>query len=711
MSINRRNFLKASALTGGGFMLGFNWLAACGEVSEQAAATPVDWQAINAYLQIGTDGSATIMAPNPEIGQGVKTAMPMIVAEELCIPWAQVTVQQAPLNDAFDRQVAGGSQSIRKSWDALRRAGASAREMLRQAAANQWQVPVTEVKAEDGYLTHSSGRKVHYGEVATAAASVPVPDPATLTFKAPQDYTIIGHGQPNVDTPKIVTGQPLFGLDTYREGMQYAMVVRPPAFGATLGRVDGAQALAQPGISQVLELDNRVAIVGNSTWAVMKGRKAFQIEWQMPAAPEQTAQQEAQMQKLVGQNTSKPARADGDVEVAFAQATKVVEADFSCPFLPHNTLEPMNFFADVRADRAELIGPTQTPARARKVAAEITGLTEKQITVEMTRMGGGFGRRLDADYVADAVDISHRIQQPVQVIWTREDDMTAGKYRHMAQYRYRAALDAQNRLSGLHIRGVATNFPRAVFPNNFPAAAVPHFRVDNHELPSAVTTFWWRSPIHNFLAIAEQTFLDEVAEAAGQDPVAFRLDLLNRAQAAPVGDLDYDPQRFIHTLELVADKANWYEKQQGVYQGVAIYYSHNTYAAEIAEVVLEDGTPRVQRMYCAIDCGILINPEGARNQIQGGIIDGLGHALFSELRIEDGRPSASNFDQYRLIRQKEAPPVEVYFVESTEHPTGLGEPSLPPAPAALANAIYAATGQRLRHTPFLPQLKRVVERA
>lgn len=688
-------------------MLGFNWLAACGEVSsEQAASTAIDWQAINAYLKIGTDGSATIMAPNPEIGQGVKTAMPMIVAEELCIPWANVTVEQAPLNDAFPRQVAGGSQSIRQSWDALRTAGASAREMLRQAAADQWQVPLNEVVAENGQLIHTlTTKKLHFGEVATAAASVPVPDPKTLTFKQPKQYTVIGHGQKNVDNPKIVTGQPLFGLDLYREGMQYAMVVRPPAFGAKLKAVNAEAALAQSGITEVLELDNRVAIVGSSTWAVMKGRKALKIEWEMPASPEQTAQQEQGMQALLTKNSAEASRQDGNVGAAFEQAARVVEADYACPFLPHNTLEPMNFFAHVREDQAELIGPTQTPAKARQVAAEITGLAEDKITVELTRMGGGFGRRLDADYVADAVEISHRTKQPVKVIWTREDDMTAGKYRHMAQYRYRAALDAQNRLTGMHIRGVAANFPRAAFPDNFPAGAVPHFRVDNHTLNSAVTTYWWRSPIHNFLAIAEQTFLDEVAEAAGKDPVDFRLELLERAKETPTGKVDYDPQRFIDTLKLVAEKARWYDKKEGVYQGVAIYYSHNTYAAEIAEVVLEDGAPRVQKMYCAIDCGILINPEGARNQIQGGIIDGLGHALFSELRIEDGKPTANNFHQYRLIRQKEAPSVEVYFVESEEHPTGLGEPSLPPAPAALANAIYAATGQRLRQTPYLPQLE------
>jgi CO/xanthine dehydrogenase Mo-binding subunit len=703
--INRRTFLKASALSGGGLMLGFNWLAACSDATQEAAPAAINWQEINAYLRIGTDGSATILSPNPEIGQGVKTAMPMIVAEELGIPWAKVTVEQAPLSGAFERQVAGGSQSIRSSWDALRTAGATAREMLRQAAANRWEVPLNEVVVENGALIHTvTTKKLHYGEVATEAAALPVPAAETLSFKQPKDYRIIGHGQKNVDNGKIVTGQPLFGLDIVREGMQYAMVVRPPAFGATLVGVDGSQALAMPGISHVFALEDRVAIVGSSTWAVMKGRKALQIEWKMPTQPENTAQQRADMQALLGKASAKPARQDGDIELAFRQATKVVEADYSCPFLPHNTLEPMNFFADVQPDHAELIGPTQTPAKARQVAAEITGLSESQITVDMTRMGGGFGRRLDADYVADAVAISHEIKQPVKVIWTREDDMTAGKYRHLAQYRYRAALDDRNELTGFHIRGVTANFPRAVFPDNFPAAAVSNYQVENHQFDSAVSTYWWRSPIHNFLAVAEQSFLDEVAEAAGKDPVVFRLDLLTRAQEAPVGKLDYDPARLAATIELVAKQAGWFDQREGVYLGFASYYSHNSYAAEIAEVVLEDGALRLQKMYCAIDCGIVINPEGARNQVQGGVIDGLGHALFSEMTIEDGRPQANNFHQYRLIRQKEVPPIEVYFVENEEHPTGLGEPSLPPAPAALANAIYKATGQRLRHAPFLPQL-------
>jgi len=701
-TLPRRDFLKISALTSGGLLLGFNWLGCNSSVSTPADAD--SFMSLNAYLKIGTDGSAVIYSSNPEIGQGVKTAMPMIVAEELDLPWEKVQVKQAGLDtQAFGRQLAGGSQSIRLTWDSLRKAGATARQMIRQAAANQWNVPVSEVITQDGIVSHESGKEGHYGEFAEAAQTLEVPE--EVAFKNSIDYKLIGTPQPNVDNPQIVTGQPLFGLDFSREGMKYAMLVRPPAFRAKLIDFDASEALSVSGIEEVIEVAGKVAVIGNSTWAVMKARKLININWQMPRKPESTAYREQEMRRLLSGGKLNVKRKDGRGQAGFRGASKIVEASYVCPFLPHNTMEPMNFFAHVKEDSVELVGPTQTPSRARDTAAKLTGLPPENISVMMTRIGGGFGRRLMADYVEDAVQVSQAIKAPVKIIWTREDDMTAGEYRNMARYQYRAALDAEGNMTAFHVKGVAANSGESVRANNFPAGAVPDYLAETARMKSAITTGPWRSPIHNFLAVAEQSFLDEVAHAAGKDPLDFRLELLEKAKSEPAGELEYEPDRFMGVLKLVAEKSGWRNQQEGVFRGIACYYSHNSYAAEVAEIVMDGDTPRLQKIYCAIDCGIVINPGGAENQVQGGIIDGLGHALFGEITVENGKPEMQNFDTYRLIRNPEAPEVEVYFVASDERPTGLGEPSLPPAPAALANAIFAATGQRVRQTPFMPRFK------
>jgi isoquinoline 1-oxidoreductase beta subunit len=699
---NRRSFLKVSAAAGGGMVLGFSWLTGCAP-QEETIALPSEWFDINGYLKIGDTGIVTIMSPNPEIGQNVKTSMPMIVAEELDVAWKNVIVEQAPLNtEAFSRQVAGGSQSLRQSWKALRTAGATARQMLVNAAAQQWGVDPSECTTSEGVITNSKGETLSYGAIASAAAGMEVP--AEVQLKDPKDFKIIGVDTRNVDIEEIITGKPLFGLDTRREGMVYATALRPPAFGQKLKSFDDTQARAVNGVIDILQFGDKIAVLANSTWAAMKGQKALTAEWEMDGRAESTSYHNQEMLRLLDTPADEPRRQDGDVKKAFAEADQVIEKVYEAPFLPHSCMEPMNFFAHVTDEKAELAGPIQTPERTRSRVAELLGREESEIFIDMTRMGGGFGRRLYGDFVLEAAEISKLAQKPVQLVFSREDDMTAGTYRPASKYKFRAAIK-DGKLTGYHLTGVGANMGNSTRQDNFPAAAVENYLVESHNLESNITTGAWRAPITNFLAFAEQAFFDEVAHTIGADPVEFRLELFQRAKDNPVGEPGYDVDKSTGVIRLAAEKAGWGKAKDGVYQGFSTYYSHNTYVAEVADVVVENGVPKVKKVTCAIDCGIVVNPIAAKNQVEGGVVDGIGHAMYGELTFDGGRPQQSNFDKYRLIKMKEAPEVEVHFVESYNDPTGLGEPSLPPAGGALANALHAATGQRLYSQPFVKEQK------
>ena len=715
---NRRSFIKTSTLAGGGMMLGFSWLAGCRPTAEEMAAIPKEWFDINAFLKIGDTGLITILSPNPEIGQNVKTSMPMIVAEELDADWRNVVVEQAGLDtQKYTRQLAGGSQSIRKGWHSLRMAGATARRMLLQAAAQKWEVPLEELTTNAGIIFHKkTKRQMGYGEIAAAAATMPIPEEVEL--KDPKDFKIIGTDRRNVDGVKIVTGQPLFGLDYRREGMLTAMIVHPPAFGMKLKSLNADVAKAMPGITHVFTFNSQpegfdrqwsdtnafpqlVAVVGQSTWQVIKAKKALQIEWEKDSRGESTADHEAELTALLATTPKKFARRDGNPEAAFRKAARIIERTYSAPFLAHNTLEPMNFFAHVTENAAELVGPVQTPEYLRKTVAGVTGLPLEKVTVMMTRMGGGFGRRLYGHFGVEAAIISQKTGQPIHLVYTREDDMTQGTYRPNYKVTYRAALDSNGNLTAFHVRGAGTH-GSPVFANRFPAGAVDNYLAENLERPSNISTGAWRAPRSNFIAGAEQSFLDEVAEAIGQDPAAFRLKLFDRAIQNPVGKKnDYDPRRYAGVIRLVIDKSDWGMEMPGIHRGLSAYYCHNTYVAQVVDVIIHNGLPRVKKVHCAVDCGIVVNPLAARNQIEGGIVDGIGHAMFSALTFKDGQPRQSNFDQYRLIRHQEAPlEIETWFADNDIDPTGLGEPSLPPIMAALANALYQATGKRLYHQPF-----------
>ena len=701
-------------------MIGFSWLASCKMTPEQVNNLPKEWFDLNGFLKVGDNGLVTIMSPNPEIGQNVKTSMPMIVAEELDIAWKDVIVEQAPLNtDIFTRQLAGGSQSIRQGWESLRMAGATAKQMLKEAAAQAWNVSVDEITTKDGVLTHeASGNSAGYGEMASAATSIEVPEEVQL--KDNGTFSIIGTDKKNVDGPKLVTGKPLFGLDVYKEGMLTAMIVHPPAFGMKYKGMNADAVKSMPGIKDVFHFEvypegiekqwsdqggisELVAIVGNSTWECMQAKKALEVEWEQDSTAESTSYHEEELTALLEKPTETPARKDGDVNAAFAKAAKIVESTYSAPYLAHNTMEPMNFFAHVTPEKAELLGPIQTPEFTEKTVAARLGMPVEKIDIMMTRMGGGFGRRLYGPFVIEAAVISQKMNAPVKLVYSREDDMTQGTYRPSYKVKFKAGLDDKGNLIAWHVRGAGTN-DDLIFENRFPAGAVDNYLAEKHSLQTNVTTGAWRAPRSNFIAGAEQAFIDEVAEAAGKDPLDFRLELFDRAINNPVGDPesnDYDPARYAGVLKLVKEKANW-GTDTGKARGVAAYYCHNSYVAQVIE--LEDGgdIPRVDNIWCAVDCGIVINPLAAKNQIEGGMIDGIGHSTYSAMTFKDGKPEQSNFDTYRLIRHSEAPKnIEVHFVDNGIDPTGLGEPSLPPAIAALSNALYKATGRRYYKQPFI----------
>ena len=699
---SRREFLRNTFMTGGGLMLGFSLFDAQAKAPVIVNRVVTGSLEFNSYLSIATDGIITIYSPNPELGQNIMTSFPMIVAEELDANWENIRVVQAPLDTKkFDRQLTGGSGAIPHSWKRLRTAGATARYLLIAAAAKRWNVDASECSASNSFVVHSkTGKKMGYGELADEASKIPVP--SEVAFKDRKNFKIIGKPIKNVENKNIITGKGIFGLDFYRDGMVYAMIQRPPAFGTKIKSADVAAAKAMPGILDVVTFKNNVAVVGKSTWEVMKAKKALKVEYEKDGNIESTNDHDRLFITLLNSDKATVRRKDGDVDTAFKNAAKIVKNEYQCPFVPHNPMEPMNFFADVRPDGVELVGPTQTPANARQNVAKLLGIPEDKITVNITRLSGGFGRRLKFDYVLEAAELSSIIKKPVKLIWSREDDMTGGSYRPVVRYRFEAALDAQGNLVGYKLRGVGINSGNSTRENNFPSGAVDNLLIDSVEHVSPITTGAWRAPITNFLAYAEQSFIDEVAGAAGKDPVQFRLELLQKAKATPVGAINYNINRMETVIKTAAEKSGWGTKP-GVSQGFSVYFSHASYVAQVCEVVMKDGKPEVKKIYAICDCGEVINKSGALQQVMGAIVDGYGHAMYGKLSFKEGAPEQNNFHTYRLIRMKEIPDVEVHFIDNGIDPTGLGEPALPPTGGAVANAIFKATGKRMRTQPFVEE--------
>jgi len=696
MKSTRRSFIQKTALFSGAFCLGFDWFQANGkEVS--MVQTTMDSGRFNAFLAIDPSGKIILYSPNPEIGQGIKTAFPVVVAEELDVDWKDVEVRQANLDTQnFERQLTGGSGALKHSWERLRKAGATARKMFIQAAAQTWNVDASTCKTSKGFVLGPKGQKASYGSLVAIASKLPVP--TEVTYKNRKDYQIIGKRTKGVDNKSVVTGKPVFGLDIEKPGMVIAQIIRPP-FGATLKSFDAADALKMPGIVDVVSFKNKLAIVGKSTWEVMKARATVSCKYDSGDFDSDSTHQKWFDE---GMKTDKATvqRKDGDFAAALARSAKVVEATYECPFISHSPMEPMNFFADVRADGTVLLaGPTQVPQSAQKAVASLLKIDEKKVEVELSKMGGGFGRRLNNDFALDAAELSSIIKKPVKVMWTREDDMGGGIYRPAARYHFKAGLDAAGNMIAFYLRGVGINAGNATRQDNFPVGAIENVLVESVNQVSAVTTGPWRAPITNFLGYAEQAFLDEVAEAGGKDPVQMRLDWLARVKSNPVGKITYEPDRFIEVIKQAAEKSNW-KKKPGVHQGFSVYFSHLSYVAQVADAQMVDGKAKITHVTAVTDCGEVVNLSGAENQIKGAIIDGMGHALFAKLRFNDGVASPTNFNGYRLIKGNEIPTINAYFVDNGIEPTGLGEPALPPTGGSIANALYAATKKRLYKQPF-----------
>jgi isoquinoline 1-oxidoreductase beta subunit len=729
--VSRREFLRVSAIAGGGILLAsyLEPLGAMEAVGARLGASPETM--LNAFIRITPDGLVTIVAKNPEIGQGIKTMLPMLIAEELDVEWKNVRIEQAPLDSvSFTNQWSGGSAATPNNWLPMRRVGAAGRAMLIAAAAQKWGVPATECDTVPGMVRHrASDRTMTYGELATLASQVKAPDLATVTLKETKDFRIIGTRVRGVDNHSIVTGRPLYGIDVVVPGMLYATFVKSPVFGGKVASANLDEVRKQPGVRHAFIVDGGtalsgllggVAIVADSWWLAKSARQKLVVQWNEGAtATQSSAGFAAQAAELAKQPPQRSLRSDGDVDAALKGAAKVVRAEYFYPFIAHAPLEPQNCTASYKDGKLEMWAPSQTPESGRGMVAKTLGLKDEAITVNLTRAGGGFGRRLNNDYMVEAAWISKEIGAPVKLLWTREDDMQHDFYRPAGFHNFTGGLDAEGRLVGWRNHfvsfGEGQNFaPSAgMSPGDFPGRFVGNYALVTSVMPIGVPTGALRAPGSNGIAFAAQSFIDELAHAAGKDPVRFRLEMLAAEQPAPAPTgtgpqpVVFDGARMRGVLELVAEKSGWGKRAlpKGTGMGVAFHFSHRGYFAEVVQAsVSRAGKLKIEKVWAVGDVGSeIINPSNAENQVQGGVLDGLAQALGQEITIEKGRTVQSNFHDFPLLRHAQAVPVEVHFLKTTFPPTGLGEPALPPVVPALCNAIFAATGKRVRSLPLSKQ--------
>ena len=731
-SINRRAFLQVTALGGGGMLLGLYLRPLSALVQNQPApvvAVP------SSFIRIAADGTVTIIAKNPEIGQGIKTSLPMTIADELDVDWKDVRIEQADLDTTkYTNQFAGGSTATPNSWNQMRQVGAAARAMLITAAAETWSVPESELTTASGKVIHASTkRSIGYGKLAEKAATLTPPALDKVKLKDPKDYKIIGTPKPNVDSFAIVTGKPLYGIDFTVPGMLWANFVKCPVFGGKAVSANLEAIKAMPGVRHAFIVEggtdlngllSGVAIVADRWFQAKSAREKLEVKWDEGATASQSTEGFArQAEALAKEKPTRSLRTDGDLEAAFKGAAKIVEGAYSYPFLAHAPLEPQNCTAHFKDGKLEIWAPTQTPAGALGLVSRTTGVAATDIKLHLTRIGGGFGRRLSNDYVVEAAWIAKQIGVPVKLLWTREDDMTHDFYRPAGFHFLKGGVDAAGKLIAWRDHfvtfGTAERFGSSagIGATEFPARYVPNFALDASVMASGVPTGALRAPGSNGIAFVMQSFIDELAQAAGKDPIEFRYSILeNTPIPLPTpspgqgggggggGAGGFNPKRMRGVLELVAAKSNWGKRKlpKGTGEGVAFHFSHAGYFAEVAEVGVDGANKvRVRKVWVAGDIGSqIVNPLNAVNQVQGSVIEGLTH-IMGEIPIKNGRAVAQNFDDYTPLRISEAPPeIEVHFLKTEFPPTGLGEPALPPLLPAVCNAIFAATGKRVRSLPL-----------
>lgn len=702
INVSRRRFLQVSALAGGALLVGFSLPPA--RRAEAADAVPA--QPLNAWLRIDPDDTVTVMSVS-EMGQGVMTAVAMLAAEELDADWSKVKAEFAPVDPAYNNplfgmQATGGSTTVRAFWLPVREAGAAARAVLVAAAAEQWGVDAAQLRTENNAVIHPDGQRLRYGELAAKAATLSAP--ADIKLKNPSEFKILGTPAPRLDTPAKTRGQAQFGVDVQLPGLLVAVVARCPVFGGKVKSVDDTEARKVRGVREVVTIPSGVAVVADGFWNATRGRDALKIEWDEGAlAGLNSAAIREQYKTAAESGQGAVAREEGDAAGALAQAAQTVEAVYEVPYLAHACMEPMNCTAHVRADGCEVWGPTQSQGIAQKVIAGITQLPPENIQIHTTYLGGGFGRRFEQDFLAEAVQVSKAVGAPVKVMWTREDDTRHDFYRPAAYNILRAGLDKD----GMPVAWQQSIASSSIFSRVFPdfikngiddtsvegsadlPYAVPAIRVTYSQVEPGIPVGFWRSVGHSQNNFITETFLDELAKAGGQDPFALRQRLLA------------GHPRHKAVLELAAEKAGWGSPlPDGRQRGIAVAESFGSFVAEVAEVSVENGQVRVHRVVCAVDCGQIANPDTVEAQMQSSIVYALTAALHGEITIENGRVVQGNFDDYPLLRQNEMPLIEVYRLASDADPGGVGEPGVPPLAPAVANALLALTGQPVRRLPI-----------
>jgi isoquinoline 1-oxidoreductase beta subunit len=709
MGVDRRSFLKSGTAGAVGLVIGF-YLP--GRFEALAASPAGSAAALNAWMRIGADDQVTILIDKSEMGQGILTALCMIAAEELECDWKKIQTEFAPaakeyFNPAFGMQGTGGSSSVRSSWDPMRKAGAAAREMLVEAAAQNWGVQKTACRAENGMVLHeATKRKLTYGSLAEAAAKLPVPQDPPL--KDPKQYRIIGKSTKRLDTPDKVNGRAEFGIDIRRPGMLYAVVERCPVFGGKVASFDASKAKAVPGVKNVLQISSGIAVVADNTWTAMRGRRALDVKWDEGANASVNSKG---ISKLFAERAAEPgvaARKEGDAEAALAAAAKKIEAVYEVPFLSHATMEPQNCAADVHADRCDVWAPTQFQTMSQVTAAKICGLKPEDVFIHTTFLGGGFGRRAGTDFVVEAVETSKAVGAPVQVTWSREDDMQHDFYRPASYARMAGAVDADGWPVAWTTRIACPSIMNLWFPgtvkNNLDPTSVegvenlpytiPNILVDYQLTETGIPVGFWRSVGNSQNGFFSECFIDELAAEGKKDPYQFRRHLLGKAP------------RHLGVLELAAQKAGWDKPlPAGRFRGIAVLFAFQSYAAQVVEISVNRSTRtlKVHRVVCAVDVGRAVNPVNIEMQSESAIVYGLTAALHDAITISRGRVEQSNFDDYPILRMDEMPVIEVHIVPSEEKPTGAGELSVPPVVPALCNAIFAATGKRIRRLPIRPE--------